>query len=41
MVRVLCPYCKTEKKLNVSELPESYRRHIKAEIIPMCEADNA
>ncbi len=41
MIRVLCPYCKIERKLNVSELPESYKRHIKAEVIPMCEANNS
>ena len=41
MVRVLCPHCKIEKKVEVSELPESYRKHIKADIIPICEAHNA
>ena len=41
MIRVLCPHCKIERKLQVSELPESYKKHLKAEFIPMCEAHNA
>ena len=40
MVRVLCNHCKIEKKYAVSDLPESFQKHIKATHIPISEANN-
>jgi type II secretory ATPase GspE/PulE/Tfp pilus assembly ATPase PilB-like protein len=40
MVRLLCPHCRIWRKLIVEELPVSFKKHLKAKEIPVCEANN-